>query len=468
MTLRKSLAAGALALMLPLSAMAATDFKINGFSTVQMGVTDTDQTYVASDKDLGFSEGTLLGLQMRFAPNNEVPISFVTQLLARASEDWNMRADWAFVNWKVNDEFNINVGRIKLPVFLISEAYDVGITYPWIRPPEELYGFANVPATALSGFSIDYRKYFDDNWVRAQFYGGRDNFTIPALGTRFTAETNQMLGLALSAGTENFEARLSYTDVKLSMNLRDDLLALPAAQELQANVGNSVVSATAALAGANAAVNGIEAQINSVGGITNPAAAAYMPAYQAALADMAAAGAALQTAGAQAAGAAATFAAIPNGTGDAGFMGVGARYDNGTVLLMGEAGKRPVGGIPFPDTTAGFVTAGLHMGQFLPHLTYSAVDSENSDLLNQTQESYILGLRYDVQPWAALKVEYQYTKLGDANLRRAGSPLINPSIASTQYVQSSGLFNEPLDLTTLSADVPDEVNKISLAFNMVF
>lgn len=458
MTLRKSLAAGALALTVPWSAMAATDFKINGFSTIQAAATDTDQTYVASDKDLGFSEGTLLGLQMRFAPNNDVPISFVTQLLARAQDDWKMNADWAFVNWKVNDEFNVNVGRIKLPVFLISESYDVGITYPWIRPPEELYGFANVPVTALAGFSLDYRKYFDDNWVRAQVYGGRDSFTIPALGTKFSAEVSQMYGLALSAGTENFEARLSFTDVKLTMNLRDDLLALPAAQELQANVGNSVVSATAALAGANAVVSGLEAA-----GVP-----ASDPAYQAALANMMAAGAALQTAGAQAAGAAATFAAIPNGTGDAGFMGVGARYDNGTVLLMGEAGKRPVGGIPFPDTTAGFVTAGVHMGQFLPHLTYSTVDSENSDLINQNQESYILGVRYDVQPWAALKVEYQYTKLGDANLRQAGSPLINPSIASTQFVQSSGLFNEPLDLTTLSADVPDEVNKISLAFNMVF
>ncbi|HEX4975356.1 MAG TPA: hypothetical protein VFV48_05685, partial [Pseudomonadales bacterium] len=345
---------------------------------------------------------------------------------------------------------------------------DVGITYPWIRPPEELYGFANVPVSALAGFSMDYRKYFDDNWVRAQLYGGRDNFTIPALGTKFSAKVDQMYGLALSAGTENFEVRLSATDVKLTMNLRDDLMGLPAAQELQASVGNSVVSATAQLAGANAAVNGIEAQINSVGGVTAPAAAAYMPAYQAALADMAAAGAALQAAGAQAAGAAATFAAIPNGSGDAGFMGVGARYDNGTVLLMGEAGKRPVGGIPFPDTTAGFVTAGLHMGQFMPHLTYSVLDTDHSDLINQSQESYILGVRYDVQPWAALKVEYQYTKLGDATLRSAGSPFINPNDPSTKYVQSSGLFNEPLNLATLSSNVPDEVNKISVAFNMVF
>ncbi|HEX4975065.1 MAG TPA: hypothetical protein VFV48_04185 [Pseudomonadales bacterium] len=467
MTLRKSLAAGALALMLPLSAMAATDFKINGFTTIQMGATDTDQTYVATNKDLGFSEGTLLGLQMRFAPNNQVPISFVTQLLARAQDDWKLNADWAFVNWKVNDEFNVNVGRIKLPLFIISEAYDVGLTYPWIRPPEELYGFGNVPLTALTGMSFDYRKYFDDNWVRAQIYTGRDVLSAPALGTVIGGDIKTMYGMVLSAGTENLEVRAGAAELTINMTLRSDILSLPAAKQMQADIGTSVVQATAALTGANAVVDGIEAQINAAGGINNPAAAVYIPAYQSALTDMQVAGASLQTAAANASAAEAIFAQIPD-DGDAKFKSVGARYDNGTLMFITEVGDRTIGGLPFADTLAGFATFGMHMGKFLPHFTYSAVQAEHSDLSNQSQESYILGMRYDVQPWAALKMEYQYTKLGDANLRSAGSPLINPNISATQYVQSMGLFNVVPDLTTFKADVPDKLNKVSLALNIVF
>ncbi|MBL4606538.1 MAG: hypothetical protein JKY01_01750, partial [Pseudomonadales bacterium] len=46
MSIKKSLAAGALALALPMSAMAATDFKINGFANAGFTWVDSDETYL--------------------------------------------------------------------------------------------------------------------------------------------------------------------------------------------------------------------------------------------------------------------------------------------------------------------------------------------------------------------------------------------------------------------------------------
>lgn len=470
MLIRKSLAVGALALTLPLSVMAASDFKVNGFSTVQLSATDTDELYVQTDKDGTFNEGTLLGLQMRFAPNKDVPLSFVTQLLSRGQNQWAVDADWAYINWKVNEEFNVNLGRVKLPLFLISEAYDVGITYPWIRPPEELYGFGNVPMTALTGLSLDYKKYYDDTWVRGQFYYGRDKVRVPALGTVLEGEITGMGGLVLSAGTENLEVRAGLHEVHIAMDIRSALSSLPAAQTLQAQVGEDMLAATANLTGATAQLAGANAMLNGLDAASVPVNA---PAYQAALADLATFGAAvqaaateLQTTGAQAAAMGQVFSSIPSGDGVAKFQSLGLRYDDGTYLLISELGNRQIGGIPFPDTLAGFATVGMHMGKILPHFTYSMVESDNSNLQNVSQSSYILGVRYDVQPWAAVKMEYQYTELGDAQQRDPSSPLV--TVMGSPVLTSSGLFNVVPDLTTFSTDVPDSLNKLSMSLTMVF
>jgi len=160
------------------------------------------------------------------------------------------------------------------------------------------------------------------------------------------------------------------------------------------------------------------------------------------------------------------FSSISSDDGVAKFQSLGLRYDDGTYLFISELGNRQIGGIPFPDTLAGFATVGMHFGKVLPHFTYSTVESDNSNLQNVSQSSYILGVRYDVQPWAALKMEYQYTELGDAQLRDPSSPLV--TVMGSPVLTSSGLFNVVPDLTTFSTNVPDSLNKLSMSLTMVF
>jgi len=456
MSIKKSLAAGALALALPMSAMAATDFKINGFANAGFAWVDSAETYLYADKDGSFNESSFMGLQLRFAPNVDVPISFVTQFIARGRNDWNLKADWAYISWEVTENFSVNVGRVKVPVFLISEAYDVGVTYPWIAPPEEIYGFANIPFTATTGFSLDYNHFFDETWINAKFFVGRDNMSIPTMGTDIPGEITRMIGTSFSFGTESLEVRASVSTVAFSMQIADALLGLPVADEFQAEIGGKVMAATGALAGANSVVIGTKAALDA-----DPGNATLQAAYAQALSDMADAGTALQIAGAEAEGVAALFEVIPNGEGETEFYSVGMRYDGDSVFFMTEAARRSVRGLPFPDSTTGFVTLGYRFNKMMPHFTYSVHESEDSILVNQTQTSAILGLRYDIQPWAALKFEAQYTELGDDNIREYG-PLVGSALPST------GLFNELPALDTFTGDVPDEVIKLQVAYTMVF
>jgi len=462
MSLKKSLAVGALAMALPMSAMAVSDFKVNGFANAGFTWTDTDETYLFTTKDGSFSEASFFGLQMRFAPSTDVPITFVTQLLAKGRSGWNVDADWAFVNWKVNDDFSINVGKVKLPIFLISEAYDVGITYPWIAPPEEIYGFANVPFTSITGLSLDYNHYFDETWINAKFYMGKDTAEIPALGAKVPVEVQQMFGAVFSVGGENWELRASTAVVDLYVPIADTLQSLPVAQAMQAEIGAAIMEATAGLAGANSAVLGAQAQLDAALATGTPAEqAAAGAAYAGALGNLDTAGAALASAAGEAANIEALFAVIPNGSGEADFYSLGFRYDGDRAFVMTELARRGVDGVPFPDTDAAFVTVGYRMDKFTPHLTYSTIETEDSILVNQSQSSIIMGVRYDVQPWAALKFELQYTELGDPTIREYG-PLVGSELLS------NGLFNELPDLATFAGDVPDELIRAQVAFTMVF
>ncbi|MBV1874893.1 MAG: hypothetical protein KUG80_08925 [Gammaproteobacteria bacterium] len=454
----KSLATGALALTLPLSSMAASDFNINGFANAGFTWTDTDETYVAADKDGSFSEVTFLGLQMRFQPNADVPVSFVTQLMARARDGWDVMADWAYISWVPVDNLSFNVGRVKAPLFLISEAYDVGVTYPWISPPEEIYGFANVPMTSMTGLSVDYSYYFDELWLRAQFYLGRDDFEIPAMGTKVSGELTRMTGVSLSVGNEELELRFGITETKFSMALKDTLQALPVAQQVQADLGAEMMGAIAGVAVANATINGLQAVAAGPAGPEQAAAEAALPA---ALGELATATDNLALANQNAVYMGSLFAVLPNGSGNTVFYSLGGRYNGDKVFLMAEIARREIEDVPFPDTTSGFVTAGYRMDKWMPHLTYSMVDAEDSILVNQTQASIIAGVRYDIQPWAAVKFEVQRVELGDANIRKYG-PMKGTALPST------GLFNELPDLTTFTGDVPDSLNKVNLAITMVF
>ncbi len=460
MSIKKSLAAGALALALPMSAMAATDFKINGFANAGFAWVDSSETYLFSDKDGSFNESSFMGLQMRFAPNVDVPISFVTQLIARGRDDWNLEADWAYVSWQATEDFTVNVGRVKLPIFLISEAYDVGVTYPWIAPPEEIYGFANIPFTAMTGFNLDYNHFFDETWINAKFYMGRDNMSIPTMGTDIPGEITRMYGASFSFGTESLELRASVSTVEFSMQISDAVSSLPIAQNLQAEAGAAMMTATGLLALLNAAGDGTSngnADAQETLAALGIVPGDYGTKQTETIED-------LKKSYIEGQFNQSLFAAVPNGNGEAEFYSAGMRYDGDSIFFMTEVARRSVRGLPFPDSNTGFVTLGYRLNKMMPHFTYSVHESEDSILVNQTQTSAILGLRYDIQPWAALKFEAQYIELGDDNIRTSG-PLAGTDQAA---LPSTGLFNELPALDTFTGDVPDEVIKLQVAYTMVF
>ncbi len=146
----------------------------------------------------GFTSDSRLGLQISAKINPE--ISVTGQLLAKAREDnSNIKADWAFVTYRVSDPVSIRAGKIKFPTFLISDYYEVGYAYPWIRPPQEVY--VSNPITTLNGVDVLARFRFGDMMFLAQPYYGVSRGAESLVPQESVSAPVSMGGLGLPAGT---------------------------------------------------------------------------------------------------------------------------------------------------------------------------------------------------------------------------------------------------------------------------
>lgn len=211
-------------------AMAATGLEgasLSGFMTAGATYADrqllTNSNAVSQDGSIestpGFTADSRLGVQISAKVNQDVSIT--GQLLAKAREDnSNVKADWAFVTYRVNDPLSIRAGKIKFPTFLISDYYEVGYAYPWIRPPQEVYSLN--PISALNGLDMLAKLRFGDMTLLFQPYFGvsRGATTVapqealPALGqpagsiysVGFTAD--ELHGFNLSLSSDIFTVRL--------------------------------------------------------------------------------------------------------------------------------------------------------------------------------------------------------------------------------------------------------------------
>jgi hypothetical protein len=343
------------------SMAAGEGITLSGFLTA--GATYADQKVLSTtnavsqdgniENTVGFTNDSRIGIQLSAKVNREVSVT--GQLLARGSEeDFNLKADWAFVTYRAADQFSIRGGKLKLTTFLVSDYIEVGYAYPWIRPPQEVY-YAN-PITTVSGVDALVRANFGDYSLLFQPYfgnsrgeqavapqeavvyqpicltpppGGPTYTTCPAgtiIDVDFTADS--LTGVNLSFGSDIFTIRAGYLQT---------LVSAP-------NFGVSEDQAT--------------------------------------------------------------------------FTSVGGTVDWKGVVFYTEYFQREIDGAAngaFPNQKGAYATLGYRFGKFLPHLTVAALDDNDNPTtpgsgLPLKQTSATLGLRYELGTGAALKVEAQWVQ----------------------------------------------------------
>ncbi|NRR32028.1 hypothetical protein HSX11_17785 [Oxalobacteraceae bacterium] len=153
---------------------------------------------------------SLAGVQgsFKFSP----AVSATLQLVARGV-DSSVEADWAYGTYKINDNFTVQAGRKRLPLYYYSDYMYVGYAYPWIRPSQDLYAWQ---IYSYDGINLMYSENIGDWTISANGWIGqrktKDNALLGRLyySTQIDESWKKMAGAYLDVSNDIFAVRGVY------------------------------------------------------------------------------------------------------------------------------------------------------------------------------------------------------------------------------------------------------------------
>jgi len=363
--MKKTLLALSIVSLLPLTA-SAVEGQVSGFGTAGIAGSDNSVTYNRSvnKNNTDWIGASKLGLQADVKLTNK--LSMTGQVVAKqsASNDGKMdvQGEWLFAAYAIDDSTKVRAGKLRLPLFMMSEQLDVGKAYTMANLPLEMYGQA--PTNGYTG--VDALKTFEvgeDGQLTVQPYAGLTNFTGRSVNTMMTAPDSSG---NYAAGFNQYEAgSLAGLNVGFDYN---EILRLRAGY-MKASLSNKD--------GATVIPTGF--------GLT---AGDYVHNV------------------------------------DASFTSVGAEVKLGNTSIVGEYGQRRVASMMFADTDGRYVTVQHKLGAFVPYVSYAEITSDKSKAVagqsnlgisNLHQSTKAVGTVYNIDGKSNIKAEASQVSVGSDN-----------------------------------------------------
>ncbi|WP_390618163.1 hypothetical protein [Maricurvus nonylphenolicus] len=351
-----------------ISGTQAAELRVNGFASVVGGKTISDETLPSGsdstfgvapsfasndsssyDDDLSFKPETNIGLQL--SSDLGSGLSVVAQLTAVGANDFDAEAEWLYISYDVNSNFNLKGGKQRIPFYMYSDFLDVGYAYHWIRPPVDVYGSAFSSYEGVSGTYTSSLGNWDTSLMG--YLGASDSDE----GTFGDIQLDSLWGIVLSGSNDWLQLRASYHTADVEAADVTGFGTQPFAEGEEEGAWFASIGAMANLGNFF-----IGAEITRTG-----------------------------------------FDEV---------------FATGVSALVDGAGGIETG---VDETNTWMITTGYRMGAWTPHISFSANASDyKADDLDgngitaagslandeDSRETWILGVRYDFHPSAALKVEY--------------------------------------------------------------
>ncbi|MDO6544528.1 hypothetical protein [Photobacterium sanguinicancri] len=192
----------------------ADRFQFDGFASLNLQVANNKAGYVGATDKLNLDEGSLFGLQTVFTVNDSTQAT--VQLVSRGTEleNWKPQIEWAFISHEFTPNLKGRAGKLRLPLFMLSDYLEVGYAQLGVRVPNEVYG--NVVATSFTGADMLYDIELDDSSIQLQGFAGSHNLSSDK--TKFRAQTtfDQIYGGVVSWTNDTVTLRSSYAQAKVT------------------------------------------------------------------------------------------------------------------------------------------------------------------------------------------------------------------------------------------------------------
>ncbi|MBE0621278.1 MAG: porin [Burkholderiales bacterium] len=396
-------------------------FKLSGFGTLGLVQTNTDQAQFVTSPSIqvdGARKGngvlrngsidSKLGLQGTYqvTPQLTATLQFLSK--QGPDDDFSPRTEWAYLKYEAANNLSIHAGRIRIPAFMISDSLDVGYSQPWLRPPGEVY--AQVPISTINGVDAVYRTRIGNAFVTVQPMIGNGDFKFAAAPQPTVGKYENVFALNATAEFGALTLRAGHLQGKVTVPKSTD--------------------------GDNPAVQALNAFDAIAPGFGYGELADSMR--------------------------------LKNVT--ATFTGIGASYDDGSLIAQSEYTIRHADSYAINNSTGWYVMGGYRFGKWTPYAMYSKLTNDDprsyvdsngtavspmvSALVSAVyqsaftdQHTVAVGVRYDLMKNVDIKAQFQRTT--------TGGPAGN--------VQ--GLF---VHTTPSFAAAPQDVNVLSIATDFIF
>lgn len=230
--------AGSLAIS---SSATAADAQISGYGSIVSGYVVQGDGYIANytglgiygkngSADFGPRDQSWLNPESRFGVQAIVPLSestrVTTQVVARGVDNYQPKVEWLYLTHDLGADTNVQVGKMRVPVYLYSDKMDVGFAFPWVRMPSDAYSLDSVN---FSGTKVNHSFLSGDFSSRLTVWAGTDHDPKSKLMSYLFNTTidrrHQFFGVVADSTWKNLQVRLSYTWDKMEQTASDPAYA---------------------------------------------------------------------------------------------------------------------------------------------------------------------------------------------------------------------------------------------------
>jgi len=158
-----------------LSGQPGTDkISIHGFAGWGFGISDGNQYTYAPDK-LNYDH-FVFALNLSTKINDRITFSAQPIWKTHTNGETRTEIDYAFANYRFGKALNVKIGKVKSPIGLYSEIYNVGTLHPFMILPQSMYGTPGTVQKYYNGIGFSGSLFIKNDWfIDYDLIGGQIN-----------------------------------------------------------------------------------------------------------------------------------------------------------------------------------------------------------------------------------------------------------------------------------------------------
>jgi hypothetical protein len=146
--------------------------ELHGFASWAYGETDGAHYQFGSDEG-EYSHATF-HLNINAKVTEKLTISAQVGFVQEHEGETGVDFDYAFADWKINDQARFRLGRVKHPFGIYGEILDVGTLRPFLSLPLGLYGPQGFVGKGYNGLGLTGSRQMANGWgMQYDLYGGQ-------------------------------------------------------------------------------------------------------------------------------------------------------------------------------------------------------------------------------------------------------------------------------------------------------